>query len=264
MPFVSAWSKPVISPSGPHVVVPNGQKLELRCHDNVTTSGAPSSLRWQRERSRRLDEETDEGGVVSVRVTAVQSYHMGRYVCVNNSTVEHSSIYVYVKGQCSCKGENVKVTLLKSTPTCPSCLADPLNAFQRTIVNNILVKAGENCVIPCLVTDPEVTGLDLETCDGRPLPSGMRYHSNRQRGVVVGSAGKEYEGCYVCVGQLAGVKVKSGEYTVDVQLGEWKTRWKTEGNVQWVVIASYRAENTTPMVKHGGGSIMLWGYISID
>ncbi|XP_056266019.1 KIT proto-oncogene, receptor tyrosine kinase b isoform X2 [Pseudoliparis swirei] len=97
-------------------------------------------------------------------------------------------------------------------------LTDPQNAFQRTMVNVILVRAGENCTIPCLVTDPEVTLLALEACDGRPLPPGMSYHSDPQRGVTISSARKEYEGCFVCVGQLDGVKVTSSQYTVDVRL----------------------------------------------
>ncbi len=97
---VSAWCEPVISPSGQHVVVPKRGKLELRCHDNATTSGTPSRLRWQRERARRLEGEVEEGGVAYVRVSAVQPYHMGLYVCVNNRSLEHSSIYVYVKGGC--------------------------------------------------------------------------------------------------------------------------------------------------------------------
>ncbi|XP_072239456.1 KIT proto-oncogene, receptor tyrosine kinase b isoform X2 [Leuresthes tenuis] len=189
---LTVWSEPIISPSGPHIVVPKRGKLELRCHDNATTSGTPSKLRWQREKTRRIEGEVEEGGVASVRLSAVQLYHMGRYMCVNNSTLEHSSIYVYVK--------------------------DPQNAFQRTMVNNILVRAGENCIIPCLVTDPEVTNLALETCDGQPLPSGMSYHSNLQRGVIISSARKDYEGCYVCVGQLGGLKVTSSRYTVDVRL----------------------------------------------
>ncbi|XP_070769920.1 KIT proto-oncogene, receptor tyrosine kinase b [Enoplosus armatus] len=190
---LTAWCEPVISPGGLHVVVPKRGKLELRCHDNATTaSGTLSRLRWQRERARRLEGEVEEGGVTYVKVPAAQSYHMGRYVCVNNSTLEHSSIYVYVK--------------------------DAQNAFQRTMVNVILVRAGENCTIPCLVTDPEVTLLALETCDGRPLPSVMSYRSNLQRGVIISNVRKEYEGCYVCVGQLGGVKVTSGQYTVDVRL----------------------------------------------
>ncbi|XP_036972148.1 KIT proto-oncogene, receptor tyrosine kinase b isoform X2 [Acanthopagrus latus] len=189
---LAVWCEPVISPGGPHIVVPKRGRLELHCHDNATASGAPSKLRWQRERARRPEGEVEEGGVAYIRVPAVQVYHMGRYVCVNNSTLEHRSIYVYVK--------------------------DPQNAFQRTMVNVILVRAGENCTIPCLVTDPEVSRLALETCDGRPLPSGMSFRSHLQRGVIISNVRKEYEGCYVCVGQLDGVKVTSSQYTVDVRL----------------------------------------------
>ncbi|XP_045902877.1 KIT proto-oncogene, receptor tyrosine kinase b isoform X2 [Micropterus dolomieu] len=188
----TVWCEPVISPSGPHIVVPQRGKLELRCHDNATTSGTPPRLRWQTERPRRLEGEVEEGGAAYVKVSAVQPYHMGRYVCVNNSTLEHSSIYVYVK--------------------------DPQNAFQRTMVNVILVRASENCTIPCLVTDPGVTLLALETCNGQPLPSGMSYHSNLQRGIDIINVKKEYEGCYVCVGRLGEVKVVSSQYTVDVRL----------------------------------------------
>uniref|UniRef100_A0A665SWD7 Mast/stem cell growth factor receptor Kit n=1 Tax=Echeneis naucrates TaxID=173247 RepID=A0A665SWD7_ECHNA len=184
---LTVWGEPVISPSGPHIVVPKRGKLELRCHDNATTRGTPSSLRWQRERARRLEGEVEEGGVAYVKVPSVQAFHMGRYVCVNNSTLEHSSIYVYVK--------------------------DPQTVFQRTMVNVILVREGENCTIPCLVTDPDVTLLALETCEGRPLPSGMSYYSNLQRGVIISNVRKEYEGCYVCVGQLGGLKVMSTQYS---------------------------------------------------
>lgn len=224
---VSVWCEPVISPSGPHIVIPKRGRLELHCHDNATTSGAPSKLRWQRERARRPEGEVEEGGVAYVRVPAVQVYHMGRYVCVNNSTLEHSSIYVYVKGGClSSGGEGVCVCLRTSTnPNLPlsSISSDPQNAFQRTMVNVILVRAGENCTIPCLVTDPEVSRLALETCDGRPLPSGMSFRSHLQRGVIISNVRKEYEGCYVCVGQLGGVKVTSSQYTVDVRLGKRET-----------------------------------------
>lgn len=226
MSSVPVWCEPVITPNGPHIVVPKRGKLELRCHDNATMSGAPSRLRWLRERARRLEGEVEEGGVAYVKVSSVQTYHMGRYVCVNNSTMEHSSIYVYVKGGCMRWGGGTWncscVRLITSTNDNPPSLisSDPQNAFQRTMVNVILVRAGENCTIPCLVTDPEVTLLSLETCDGRPLPSGVRYRSNLQRGVIIGNVRKEYEGCYVCVGQLGEVKVTSNQYTVDVRLGK--------------------------------------------
>lgn len=221
------WCKPVISPNGPHIVVPLRGKLELRCHDNATTSGTPPSLRWQRERARRLEGEVEEGEVAYVKVSAVQAYHMGRYVCVNNSTLEQRSIYVYVKGELLVMREEVCVRTCVTIkyqikPNCPLSLisSDPENVFQRTIVNVILVRAGENCTIPCIVTDPEVPLLALETCDGRPLPSSMSYHGNLQRGIIISNMKKEYEGCYECVGQLGGNKVTSMKYTVDVRLGK--------------------------------------------
>lgn len=98
--------------------------------------------------------------------------------------------------------------------------SDPHNAFQRSMVNGILVRAGENCTIPCLVTDPEVRNMALETCDKQPLPSGLSYRSNLQQGIIISNARKEYEGCYVCVGQLDRLTFRSIQYTVDVRLGE--------------------------------------------
>ncbi|XP_023811723.1 mast/stem cell growth factor receptor kita [Oryzias latipes] len=188
----TVWCKPVISPSGPHLVVPKGGKLELHCHDDDRTSNVPATLRWEKEKARRMEGEVEEGRVASVRVTEVQGYHMGRYVCVNNKTLERSTIYVYIK--------------------------DPHNAFQRSMVNGILVRAGENCTIPCLVTDPEVRNMALETCDKQPLPSGLSYRSNLQQGIIISNARKEYEGCYVCVGQLDRLTFRSIQYTVDVRL----------------------------------------------
>uniref|UniRef100_A0A8C6P2D1 receptor protein-tyrosine kinase n=1 Tax=Nothobranchius furzeri TaxID=105023 RepID=A0A8C6P2D1_NOTFU len=84
------------------------------------------------------------------------------------------------------------------------------------MVNNILVRAGEDCIIPCLVTNPEITSLTLETCDGQPLPSGMSFHSNFERGIIINDTTEEYVGCYVCTAQLSGNKVTSSLYTVDL------------------------------------------------
>ncbi|KAJ8000524.1 hypothetical protein DPEC_G00181010 [Dallia pectoralis] len=194
---LTGWSIPVISPGGAQLVVPKGGVLELRCHDDNATSDttvALSGLRWQRERGRKVDGEVEEGGgVVSIRVASALGYHMGRYACINNDTKEHSSIYVYVK--------------------------DPMSPFQRSMVNGILVRDGEELILPCLVTDPEVTLITLQTCKLQPLPSDLRYHADPQRGIIIGNAKKEYEGCYICQGKVGGATVTSSQYSVDVRLG---------------------------------------------
>lgn len=88
------------------------------------------------------------------------------------------------------------------------------------MVDNILVRQGENCIIPCMVTDPEVTLLELRTCNGLPLPSSLSYHADLQRGIIISNMRQDYEGCYVCVGQLNGEEVTSNQYDVDVRLGK--------------------------------------------
>ncbi|KAL1023908.1 hypothetical protein UPYG_G00048800 [Umbra pygmaea] len=159
----------------------------------TTDTPVPGGVRWQRDRGRRVEGAVEEGGgVVSVRVPSAQAYHMGRYACINNSTKQHSSVYVYVK--------------------------DPQNPFQRSMVNGILVRDGGELTLPCLATDPQVTLITLQTCDLRPLPSDLRYHADPERGVIISHARKEYDGCYVCEGKLGGATVRSSQYTVDVRL----------------------------------------------
>lgn len=216
------WSEPLISPGGPHIVVPKKGKLELRCYDNATTSGAPPRLRWYRDKSRKLDGEVQEGNVAFVRLSAAQLNHMGRYICVNNITLEQSSIYVYVKGGCLTGGGHLDVCLHNINPNLYLSVIslDPYNAFLHIMINIKLVREGDSCTIPCLVTDPEVTHLGLETCDGRPLPSGMSYKSDLQEGITINNIQKEYDGCFVCVGLLHGVKVMSSKYNLEVRLGK--------------------------------------------
>lgn len=88
------------------------------------------------------------------------------------------------------------------------------------MVNDLLVREGEHCTVPCLVTDPAVVNLSLHTCDGQPLPSGLSYSASTQRGILITNMSKEQEGCYVCAGNLGGTTVKSSQYIIEVRSGE--------------------------------------------
>ncbi len=59
---------------------------------------------------------------------------------------------------------------------------------------------GEMTTLPCLATDPHMTDLHLQKCDGQPLPNSLRYSSSIETGITFEDVRKDFEGCYVCVG----------------------------------------------------------------
>uniref|UniRef100_A0A8B9JHA1 receptor protein-tyrosine kinase n=1 Tax=Astyanax mexicanus TaxID=7994 RepID=A0A8B9JHA1_ASTMX len=197
--FHLGWTKPVITPNVPHLVILKGGQLELHCDDD--TEAGVGKVRWQREKGKRIDGDREEDGATIINVSSAQPQHMGRYTCVNTRTEEKSSIYIYVK--------------------------DLENAFVRSMVNGLLVKEGMDCTLPCLVTEPAVTGLSLLTCSGDPLPAGLSYSTDSHKGITIHNISKTFEGCYVCAGNMGAVIVKSSQYTVDVRLGLWI--WECKG-----------------------------------
>ncbi|XP_048053502.1 KIT proto-oncogene, receptor tyrosine kinase b isoform X1 [Megalobrama amblycephala] len=184
------WFKPAITPDAPHLVILKGGQLELRCHDDAEAS--MGSVQWLREKGRKIDAELKDDGSSVILLTSTQNQHMGRYTCENTKTGERSSVYVYVK--------------------------DLENAFVRSMVNGLLVREGENCTIPCLVTDPAVNHLSLLTCTGTALPAGLTYITNPERGITIRNVSKAFDGCYVCAGQMDEKPVKSNQYTLNVRL----------------------------------------------
>uniref|UniRef100_A0AAR2M4Q4 receptor protein-tyrosine kinase n=1 Tax=Pygocentrus nattereri TaxID=42514 RepID=A0AAR2M4Q4_PYGNA len=96
--------------------------------------------------------------------------------------------------------------------------ADPDNPFRKSIIPDIMAGAGDTASIPCLSTDPSMTDLRLETCDGSPLPTGMRYTASTETGITVSDVQPTYEGCYICLGSLKGEAVRSVKYQLNVRL----------------------------------------------
>uniref|UniRef100_A0A8C8M0U1 receptor protein-tyrosine kinase n=1 Tax=Oncorhynchus tshawytscha TaxID=74940 RepID=A0A8C8M0U1_ONCTS len=99
-------------------------------------------------------------------------------------------------------------------------LADPDNAFRKTMVFSILTRAGDSASIPCLATDPGVVNLSLEPCHGGALPTGLHYVASLERGMVIFDTQKAFEGCYICTGRLGSAHVKSHQYDLNVRPGK--------------------------------------------
>uniref|UniRef100_A0A8C5A5G2 receptor protein-tyrosine kinase n=1 Tax=Gadus morhua TaxID=8049 RepID=A0A8C5A5G2_GADMO len=166
---------------------PLNSPLSLRCSGQRV-------VQWRREAGSRVRGEVRTPGMSVLHVPRATAVQMGRYVCLEESTGEQASIYVYVK--------------------------DPDNAFRRSMVFNILTRVGDSVSIPCLATDPALVNLRLETCKGRALAPGLQYSATLEAGVTIYSTEKAFEGCYVCSGQLGEAEVRSGRYDLTVRPGE--------------------------------------------
>lgn len=84
-------TKPTIAPSGSHIVVSVNAPFELRCQ-------GVKAMQWQREERPKVRGEKKTDGMSILHIPRAQPVHMGRYICLEESSMEQASIYVYVKG----------------------------------------------------------------------------------------------------------------------------------------------------------------------
>nr|XP_046247950.1 mast/stem cell growth factor receptor kita isoform X2 [Scatophagus argus] len=177
-------TKPTITPAGPHMVVFLNAPFELRCE-------GVRAMQWQREERPKVRGEKKIDGMSMLYIPRAQPVHMGRYICLEESSQEKASIYVYVK--------------------------DPNNPFRKSLVFNILTREGDTASIPCLATDPRLDNLRLETCAGKALASGLQFSASLEQGIIIHNTQKPYEGCYVCTGRLREEYVRSHDYQLTVR-----------------------------------------------
>lgn len=83
-------TKPTITPARPHVVIQLNEPFKLRCQGE-------NRIQWKRERSKLLAANNIDG-MLTYSIEKALPTHMGRYICQEEGSKEHASIYVYVKG----------------------------------------------------------------------------------------------------------------------------------------------------------------------
>ncbi|XP_042372530.1 macrophage colony-stimulating factor 1 receptor 2-like, partial [Plectropomus leopardus] len=128
-----------------------------------------------------------------VKVPQLTPRHTGTYRCgYTNQSLDHlhTWIHLYVKD-----------------PT------DPSSVFvtPRRLPD---FKEGEDFLFRCLLTDPSVTNLTLQSEDGvrargRGLPSGMKVTFDPRRGALIQEVQVSFRGHYVCSGWRDGTQFKS-------------------------------------------------------
>ncbi|XP_074528112.1 macrophage colony-stimulating factor 1 receptor 2 [Halichoeres trimaculatus] len=169
-------------PNGTDAVLTAGSAFSLSCHGN-------SSVRWSSTAFRLLYYNPPPN---PLQVKKSDPRYTGTYSCgYTNQSVEHmvSWIHLYI--------------------TDP---VNPLNVFvtPRRVPD---VKEGQDFLFRCLLTDPSVTNLTLQSEDtdhrGRSLPKGMNVTFDPRRGALIRHLQRSFNGRYACSGWKDGHQVKS-------------------------------------------------------
>ncbi|XP_031172890.2 macrophage colony-stimulating factor 1 receptor 2-like isoform X2 [Sander lucioperca] len=165
------------------VVLTAGSAFSLSCHGNL-------SLRWTTTafRLQVLDRLPNP-----VEVTSSNPRHTGTYRCeYTNQSLQHlhTWVHLYVKDE-----------------------ADPSSVFVVPR-NQPDMREGQDFLFRCMLTDPSVTNLTLQSSDSRGgmvqgLPPGMDVTFDPKKGALIRDLQMSFKGHYVCSGWKDGKQFRS-------------------------------------------------------
>ncbi|XP_044078450.1 macrophage colony-stimulating factor 1 receptor 2 isoform X2 [Siniperca chuatsi] len=165
------------------VVLTAGSAFTLSCHGN-------GAVRWSSTAFRLLYQDRLPD---PVEVRRSDPRHTGTYHCgYTNQSLKHLDtwIHLYIKDP-----------------------ADPSSVFV-TPRSTPDVKEGQDFLFRCLLTDPSITNLTLQSEGsaggrGRDLPQDMNVTFDPQRGALIRDLRKSFTGRYVCSGWKDGRQFRS-------------------------------------------------------
>jgi len=217
---------------GDEVVVSPGTPLVLRCEGDGPVTWHTRLAKHRRYVSRGL------GQVRTFKVNRPSAEFTGTYRCVYTSgqnrmpdALTSSSVHVYVKGELRGGGsssvrvrttalpvhqETDRIRIVKSF-TYHFPRADPNRLFWTSSTSlRVVRKEGEDCLLPCLLTDPTATDMGLRMDNGTTLPPGMNFTAFRHRGIFIHSLQPSFNADYVCTARVRGVEKVSRSFSINV------------------------------------------------
>ncbi|XP_028322117.1 macrophage colony-stimulating factor 1 receptor 2 [Gouania willdenowi] len=157
---------------GSDVILRAGSAFNLSCHGN--TNFSLSSTAWNRLTNRR-------------------------FLAVRTSTPRHTGTY-----RCSYTDLSTWIHLYVTDST------DVSSVFVSSVRYFFSLPEGKDFLIKCLLTDPSVTNLTLQSeTVGRGLPPGMNVTFDPRRGALIHKPEMRFSGKYVCSGLKDGKRVAS-------------------------------------------------------
>ncbi|KAL4631354.1 macrophage colony-stimulating factor 1 receptor isoform X1 [Arapaima gigas] len=185
------WSPPVIQLNSEdvksdEVVLKRGAQMILSCEGN-------SSVIWHLRlaKMKKFIKTSTNSSTLSIDHLTVE--FTGTYKCAyKNQSDLYSSVHVYVKD--------------------PNCLFTAVSTFRP------MKKEGEDCLLPCLLTDPSATDFSLRLVNSTSLPPGMNYTTDTRKGITIRNLRASYNADYVCSARINGVEMISRVFSINVIL----------------------------------------------
>ncbi|XP_036431546.1 macrophage colony-stimulating factor 1 receptor [Colossoma macropomum] len=185
------WSQPVIrlNPEdvvGSDVVLNSGSPLVLICEGEGPVMWSPRLYKH-----KRYSKSSGNSCTFSVEKATVE--FTGTYKCIdkNKRASNFSSVHVFVRDP----------NVLFVTP--PS-------------LRSVVKKEGEDAILPCLLTDPAATDVQLRMDNGTAPPAGMNMTFDPKRGMLIQNVHPGYNADYVCSVKIQGVEKVSIVFSINV------------------------------------------------
>uniref|UniRef100_A0A8C5D205 receptor protein-tyrosine kinase n=1 Tax=Gadus morhua TaxID=8049 RepID=A0A8C5D205_GADMO len=191
------WKRPLIrsnsvAVAGNEVVVPPGTPLILSCEGDGPVVWTPRLPKHRRFVSRGA------GRVRTFRVDRPSAEFTGTYQCKYAHRNQNAPggaavawVHVYVK--------------------------DPNRLFWTSSSQlRVVRKEGEECLLPCLLTDPSATHMGLRMDNGTTLPPGMNFTAFPHKGILIHSLHPSFNADYVCTARVGGVEKVSKAFSINI------------------------------------------------
>ncbi|KAF5897586.1 macrophage colony-stimulating factor 1 receptor, partial [Clarias magur] len=167
------------------VVINAGSRLELTCDGDGPVNIEPRLAKYK--------PNSKPNGTSCTFIVQKATYKLtGTYKCVytdTNSSI-FSSVYIYVR--------------------------DPKFLFDYPPNKYIMKKEGENALIPCRLTDPAATDVQLRMKNGSAPPSDMNVTFDPKKGMLIRNLTLWFSSEYVCSARIGGVEKKSPVFNLRV------------------------------------------------
>lgn len=99
-----------------------------------------------------------------------------------------------------------------------SCFTDPAVLFLVGLP--LFGKEDNDALVRCPLTDPQVSNYSLIECDGKSLPTDLKFVPNPKAGITIKNVKRAYHRlCIRCAAQREGKWMRSDKFTLKVRAG---------------------------------------------